>query len=195
MRAAILVAIAAFALTLGFFQLTMAEKIAELGIWGAVRSSFYIGVLAGAVAYGSLRGGGPERVVVAILTADIIIDPLMHQFLRLRFASVDPTHVILDMAYLAAFVVLAVRANRLWTLWLCAFHGLATMSHATKALDLAIHPVVYGVMQVVWSYIILALLIWGTWNHQRRLRTSGADPSWRSSSHRSARAETPLPNS
>jgi hypothetical protein len=194
MRAALFVAVAAFAAALGFYELTIPEKIAAFGVFGAVRSAFYIGLLVGSVTYAGLKGGGPERAVAAVLATRFVLDPLMHLYLHARFTTVDPTHLILDSATLIAFVAVALRANRFWTLWLCAFHGLAVLSHVTKALDLTIHPVVYAIMEAMWSYMLLALLIWGTWVHQRRLTTQAGDRSWRDSSHRSARVQTPPSN-
>lgn len=178
MRAAIVTAILAFCAALGFFYLTVPGDIAKYGMLGAARTSLYLGLLAGTAIYAWLRGGGPERAVAIILVADVVLDPLFHLFLAKRFSMVDPTHLTLGLIYLVAFVAIALRAQRLWTLWLCAFHGLSVLSHVTKALDLGIHPVIYAVMQVIWSYAILALLIFGIWNRQRQSETRRARGSW-----------------
>lgn len=178
MRAALATAILVFCATLGFFHLTFPGDIARYGVLGAARTSFYLGLLGGTGVYAWLRGGGPERAVAIILVADVLLDPLLHLFLAKRFSMVDPTHLMLGAFYLAAFVVIALRARRLWTLWLCAFHGLSVLSHVAKALDLGIHPVIYAGLQVIWSYAILALLIFGIWNRQRLSETRPAPGSW-----------------
>jgi len=193
MRAAIVSAVLAFLAALGFFYLTVPGEIAKYGIFGAVRASSYLGLLAGAAVYAWRRGGGPERAVAIVLLADVLLDPLLHLFLAKRFTTVDPTHLVLGIAYLIAFVSIALKANRLWTLWLCAFHGLSVLSHVTKALDLGIHPVIYAVMQVIWSYVMLGLLIFGTRNHQRRSKTALGDASWSGSLLRSDAAPAKPP--
>lgn len=192
MRAALIVAILVFATALAMFNITMPKHIAAYGMFGAIRSAFYIGLLADAVTYGGRQGGGPEKVVAITLMVSTLLDPVMHLLLHARFRTVDPTHLIVDLGCLAVFLTVALRANRLWTLWLCAFHGLSVLSHVAKAFELDIHPIIYAVMEAVWGYLEILLLIAGTWAHQQRLRTNLADPSWSSFSHRWA---PPAPNS
>jgi hypothetical protein len=177
MRLALLIGTLCFLAAAAIFAATTVAKAHVYGeayVYGAIlRSAFYAGLAAGGCTYAIRCGGTPERVVGWILVATILADPLLHVVLRPRFQEVDPTHVIVDVARFAGLAAVALRANRYWPIWLSAFQLLALAAHLAKAMDLAIHPVIYGAMQVIWSYGILIGLILATRTH-RRLTAGGA---------------------
>ena len=138
-----------------------------------LRSAFYVGLLAGGCTFAIRCGGAPERIVAWVIVATFVADPVLHLLLKPRFDGVDPTHVIIDLARFAGLAFVALRANRFWPIWLSAFQLLALGAHLAKAMDLTIHPVIYGAMEAMWSYGILIGLIVVT-RHHRRLTASGA---------------------
>jgi hypothetical protein len=182
MRFALTIGILCFLAAAGIFTATTAGKAQIYGeayVYAAIlRSAFYAGLAAGGCAYAIRCGGAPERIVAWIILATVVADPLLHLLLQPRFRAVDPTHVIIDVARFAGLAAVAVRANRYWPIWLSAFQLLALAAHLAKAMDLAIHPVIYGAMQAIWSYGILIGLILATRTHQRLTAGGATRRSW-----------------
>ena len=106
-----------------------------------------------------------------------------------NYRSVEIGVFFVDLATFAAFLALALRAERFWPSWLAALQLLGALSHIIKLMDPALPPRAYAVAAIFWSYPMILLLALGTWRHQRRLRRLGFDRSW-SSPRRSARAST-----
>lgn len=180
MRIAAAAALLAFIFAMFLFRNYYSTDIALYGIAGIVRSSFYIGLLMGTIVYGLIYGGQPERIVAAVLLSTFLLDPLLHQLFISAAGSFDPAHLVLDTAAFLAFTVVALNANRLWTLWLSALQLITLLSHAIRLFDVSIHPTIYVAMQVVWSYPALLLLAIGTANHRQRLTMVVEDRSWSS---------------
>ncbi|MBQ1500386.1 MAG: hypothetical protein IIZ38_18930 [Sphingomonas sp.] len=182
MRLALGIGILCFLAAVAIFFATTAPKAHVYGeayVYGAIlRSAFYVGLAAGGCAYAMRCGGAPERIAGWIILATVLADPLLHLVLQPRFREVDPTHLIVDIARFAGLTAIALRANRYWPIWLSAFQLLALAAHLAKAMDVAIHPVVYGVMQVVWSYGILIGLILATRTHRRLTANGATRRSW-----------------
>ena len=137
--------------------------------------------------YAMLRGGAPEQVGVTILGVGSILTVLVVSGPSSRFGSVEVGIFLVDVAALVAFLILALRAERFWPLWITALQAIGTAGHAVKLLDPAVMRWGYAFALAVWSYPMLLLLVLGTWNHRKRLIRFGADPSWSSFSGRSAR--------
>lgn len=87
-----------------------------------------------------------------------------------RYVSVETGVLIVDLAALAAFTILALRADRFWPIWVSALAGLGVLGHLGRwyaGPDISRRA--YAVSLVIWSYPILALIAIGTLNHQRRV--------------------------
>ncbi|MEH6660839.1 MAG: hypothetical protein V7679_04235 [Parasphingorhabdus sp.] len=130
--------------------------------------------------YALYRGGGPERWVACIVIAMVVLDPAVHIFTPLEYATLDPGHLVIDMAGWLGLLAVALRANRFWPLCVVSLQTIALVAHATRLLDVTIHPKAYMIMQIASSYPLLVLLMIGTFYHQKRLKTIGTDRSWRS---------------
>jgi hypothetical protein len=94
---------------------------------------------------------------------------------------------LVDVAALAAFVILALRADRYWPLWIAGLQIIGTAGHAVKLMDPGVIRTAYAFILAFWSYPMLLLIVLGTWRHQQRLAKFGADRSWSSSWGRSGR--------
>lgn len=182
MRSSLILGIATFLLVGLLFTLTMQGAVTRYGaleVYGGIaRSAFYFGLAVGGCTYAIRFGGAPERWVGIIILAGVAADPLLHQILRLRFSTVDPTHLLIDLVSFIAFAAVSLRAHRFWPLWLTAFQLLSLGAHGAKAMNLAIHPVVYSGMTVAWAYGMLILLIGATSHHQRLLARGVTRKSW-----------------
>jgi len=129
--------------------------------------------------YALYRGGGAERWVACIVVGMVVLDPAVHIFTPLEYATLDPGHLVIDVAGWVGLLAIALRANRFWPLWVVSLQTIALVAHAARLLDVTIHPKAYMIMQIASSYPLLVLLMIGTYYHQRRLTAIGTDRSWR----------------
>ncbi|WP_448662509.1 hypothetical protein ACG3SL_17860 [Sphingomonas sp. CJ20] len=184
MRVAVAIGTLCFFVAIAIFAVTTAPRTAIYGqtyVYGAIlRSALYIGLALGGGTYAIRCGGHPERIVGILVLSTMAADPILHLSFALRFWAVDPTHVLIDITRFIALFAIALRANRFWPIWLSAFQLLALAAHLAKAMDLTIHPVVYGLMQAMWSYGIVIGLILATRVHQRLTAGGAMRRSWSS---------------
>jgi hypothetical protein len=129
--------------------------------------------------YAFVAGGAPERLGAAgylvSCTASFILLSLAPVT---RFQSMEVGVFVVDVVTFIAFTILALRAHRLWTMWVSSLLGLGVLGHLARWLGPDVIPWAYAVILSVWSYPILAIIVFGTWNHRRRLALLGHDPSW-----------------
>lgn len=144
-----------------------------------MRVQLYLAGLTLVLFYAMWKGGGPERAVGWILIAMGGTTTLARLVFPPTFVHLDEVVLGSDFAALVALLLVALRASRFWPLCVCSLQIVSLVAHLARALDYSIHPKVYWLMAIGPSYPIIALLALGTWRHQRRLRLSGRDPSWR----------------
>jgi hypothetical protein len=149
-----------------------------------MRVAFFMLFLLAALAYSAWRGGGPERAMAAIAAGMVLGDQLLHLFVPPDYVSTDMGHLTIDLAGASAAMVLALTAHRFWPLLAAVLHLLPLLAHSSRALDIAVNPAAYMIMQVAPSWLVPPLLIAATWRHRRRLRQYGSDPSWHGFSNR-----------
>lgn len=154
-----------------------------------LRIAIFVTLLLVALAYSLRKGGGPERVVAAILIAMALADQALHLFVPVKFLAVDTGHLMIDLAAAAATMAVALTAYRFWPMIAAVLQCLPLLAHTTRAIDIALHPVAYLTMQVSASWLLPPLLVAATWQHQRRLAMHGNDRSWLGSSPQSPRTE------
>lgn len=135
-------------------------------------------------AYVAFKGGAPEKIGVSIILIGSILSTAALTSPARRFTSVEVGVVIVDAAAFLALLVLSMRAERFWTLWVTAFQLIATVAHAVKLIESDMIRAVYAIVMGLWTYPVLLIIVFGTWNHQRRLARNGVDKSWSSSSDR-----------
>ena len=146
---------------------------------------FYYTLLLLCWIYALLKGGAPERIGATIIGAGSILSLAAVSAPASSFGSVEIGVFLVDIACLVAFVVLALRAERYWPLWVAALQVIGIAGHAVKLVDPEVIRRAYAFALVFWSYPMLLLLALGTWRHQQRLTRFGADPSWSTSLRRS----------
>lgn len=123
------------------------------------------------VGYASWRGRTDERLAAgacfgATLFTHFILGPL-----KIRYSTVEPGLLALDIAMLAIFVAIALRSSRFWPLWVAGLQLTMSMAHVLKAIDEHLLPRAYAAAVVFWTYPILLIIAIGTWRqHRRELR-------------------------
>lgn len=137
--------------------------------------------------YALLRGGAPERIGAGIFITGFVLTGLtVSSMAGQAYRSAELGVLAVDGAMLAAFLVLALRSQRFWPIWMSALQAVQVAGHLTKIAYPDLMPWAYGIAQALWSYPMMALLIAATWRHSRRMATHGADRSWRDYSLRSS---------
>jgi hypothetical protein len=135
-----------------------------------IRYLFALALLAAAVLCAWRWGGGPERAVAAVLVGMAVVDPLAHAMMGTlgAYDAVNTIHFLIDAAALAALVAIALKADRLWTLWAASAQLLMALSHVLRILAIPMEERVYAAISRAPSYVLIALLITGVLLHKRR---------------------------
>ena len=149
--------------------------------------AFYYTLLLLCCLYALLKGGAPEKIGTAILAVGSVLSLAARSSPATRFGSVETGIFLIDVACLLAFILLALRAQRYWPLWIAGLQLIGTAGHAVKLMDPEIMRRAYAIVLVFWSYPMLLILVLGTFRHQQRLAKFGVDRSWSSSWGRSGR--------
>jgi len=142
------------------------------------RVEFFVFLLAALCIYSAVRGGQPERRAVMIFIAGTIMTIVAASPSVDRFTQPEIGIFIVDLAMLSAFVLLALHAERYWTLWICAMQAIQVFSHIPIMIIPELLPQAYFVIAAIWAYPMLIVLAVGTYRHQQRLRQFGVDRSW-----------------
>jgi hypothetical protein len=124
------------------------------------------------------RGGLPERLVAMTFLILIVTDAITHIFIKNGTLTITAAHFLMEIATWVFLVGIALRAHRIWTLFVASLQTLTVASYVVPFLELKIDPIVFPIMQVSASYPVLILMIIGTWRHQRRIGKFGIDPAW-----------------
>ena len=77
--------------------------------------------------------------------------------------------MLVDLGVLAGFVVVALRSERFWPLWVAGLQLTTSIGHLLKGVDQDLLPRAYGAALQFWSYPILVILAVGTYRSHRRL--------------------------
>lgn len=135
-----------------------------------LRYTIQMSLLAIVALYAWRKGGKPEKIVALILVGMPLIDFLYHSSFRapLRMGNADLGHCMIDLAAFLGISIVALRANRLWTLVAASTQLLSLMSHLVRLLSLEIWDWSYAIMARAPSYLLILLLAIGTMLHSKR---------------------------
>jgi hypothetical protein len=113
-----------------------------------------------------LAGGACLAAVFATL---VVQD--YHEFYRPQYAI-----AAVDMALLAAMIVLAMIYRRTWLLAAGAFMMLVVATHIAFIVDLRIGANIRATAANVWANLTLVSVAWGGWSSWRDRRSAAAHP-------------------
>jgi uncharacterized membrane protein len=125
-------------------------------------------LLALVVLYALTRGSRDERQVALICLIGAVLTTLVLSPLAQRFESVETPVFAVDIAVFAGFLLVALRSERFWPLWVAGLQLTTLMGHALKGIDTSLLPRAYAASLNFWAYPIVLVLAIGTWRHQRR---------------------------
>jgi len=158
-----------------------------------VNTIVYLVLLIACCLYAYARGGAPEQIAAAIIAVGSVLTYAVMPTSGTSYHSVRLDAFLIDLACLIGFLVLALRAERYWPLWVTALQIIGIAGHGVKLADPDVVRRAFAFALAFWSYPMLLLIALGTWQHQRRLKHFGTDPSWSSSSARSDLQPPPAP--
>lgn len=140
-----------------------------------VRFIAYLALLAAAFAYAMARGGKPEKQVAAVLVGMLVLDNAYHAFgANSDYVGVDTFHAFNDFWSLIAITAIALAADRFWPLWVAALQTIAASSHYVRWAEIEVLPIVYAIMNRLPSWLMVIVLLLGTWNYSRQKRRAAS---------------------
>lgn len=130
-----------------------------------------------AVAAAAWRWGGkPERLTAAMIVVAAAIN-LALGVPAAAYRFVDQAQLLVDGLLFLGTLVVALRANRFWPLWLVALELVSLGVHGVRAYDPQIVPILYARLTAQIIYPMLAVLALGVWHFQQRVRREGGPPA------------------
>lgn len=145
----------------------------------AVDLAIVLSIVAALALYASLRGDKPERLVAIFIVVGVLADRVGHAFFDYGdFLRFSPLRLALDCAQFGAFLFVALKANRVWPLWIAASQLLAIMGGLGPLAYVAAHTQAYWALTQMPIFVQLTALGLGTAAHSRRFRHFGAYNSW-----------------
>lgn len=130
-------------------------------------------------------GGSPERWLAGVFVMTMVLPIYVARALGVGPLEVGPyagVQVLLDLAAVAVFVIIALNANRNYPLWIAGFQLVAVGAHMVRALVDSISPLSFAILVIGPSYGQLLALSVGFARHRLRERRFGPYRAWRSGS-------------
>ena len=120
--------------------------------------------------YAFARGGWPEKASVSVFVTMLVLDQAFHLVIGFPVSEllVRRWHFALDAAGLILILAIALRADRIWTLWLASTQILAVIGHLLKPLDTTIFLRIEAIAIRVPTWMAICLIAIGTYLHAQR---------------------------
>lgn len=127
-------------------------------------------------------GGGPERMVAATWLLVFELPMTVYRAVfggDFQLATVDAILATTDVLAGVIWIVVALYANRSYTLWIAGLQILAISAHLARGIAEAIAPIAYLTMVVAPGWFQLFFLAGGVLFHIRRKKRFGDYRDWR----------------
>lgn len=145
------------------------------------RFAFQFGLMVVVCVLSIRKGGAPERATALVILGMFAADRCYHLVLNrdVMLASVDLFHAALDLVAAIALVVIALRANRMYTLWIAGLQLIALSAHLAREMTEGMSPIAYAILYILPSYFQILALALGLLMHRKRLALYGPYRGWR----------------
>lgn len=127
-------------------------------------------------------GAGPERWLISIFIAAMVMPVYAYWLLDLGDAAIGPyagAYVLIDLLACAAFVAVALNANRNYPLWIAGFQLVVMVAHLVRSVVDSVSPLAFAILMIGPSYVQLLLLTGGFLRHRQREHRFGPYREWR----------------
>ena len=128
----------------------------------------YLTLLAASCGYALWRGDRDARIAAMVCIIATALSVLLLTPGPARYQLVEGGAMAVDLATLAAFVMLALFSERFWPLWVAGLQLTASTAHALKLFDASLIPYAYAAAERFWSYPILLIIAVGAYRAHRR---------------------------
>ncbi|RYD84344.1 MAG: hypothetical protein EOP61_40260 [Sphingomonadales bacterium] len=132
----------------------------------------FFGTLIASCSYAAWCGGWPERAGATIMVTATILSVIAAGSFNPSWKTTELGIFLVDMLMLAALVNLALYSDRFWPIWVTSFHLIAVTTHLARLVDHSVAALAYANVAAFWAYPMMIALAVGTWNHQRRERST-----------------------
>ncbi len=119
-------------------------------------------------AFAVIQGRKYERAAALVCLGASLLTLLVHKISDVRYVNVAGGDLLIDCAVLAIFVLIALRSDRFWPLWVAGLQLVTSFAHFLKAMDPGLVPQAYGAALRFWSYPILLIVAVAIWRSSRR---------------------------
>ncbi|MDP1631324.1 MAG: hypothetical protein Q8L66_07885 [Caulobacter sp.] len=106
----------------------------------------------------AFSGGRPQQLAAATVFVAWIGSAALEDR---RFIYPQYAIFVLDVVTTLTLVAVALIWRRGWLLWVAAFQLLTMATHIAVMLDMRIYTRAYMTAYMIWSYLLLAALLWG----------------------------------
>ena len=121
-------------------------------------------------AYALWRGSKDERIAAMVCLGASLATRFLVSPLSTRYQNIETGLVVLDILVFVGFLLIALRSERFWPLWIAGLQLTNGMSHLLKAVDYGLMPSAYAAAAAFWSYPILVIIAIGTFRTHRRIK-------------------------
>lgn len=129
----------------------------------------------GVAAFAWWRGGWPERTVAFGMVVDSIASGILQN--TRDWGTPQWADLAIDIVYLVVMVWVALKSDRMWPLWAAGFQLVSVVIYFARIADMDVGPLAPYRATVIWSYLILVVIVAGTWLHGRA-RARGSHLTW-----------------
>lgn len=113
--------------------------------------------------YAFRRGGWAEKLASSGIVINSYLSVLLLSSAATAFHQVEVSVALVDLCMLALLVLIGLRSNKFWPLWLVAFQGMTTLAHFAPYVHVT--PWVYFRATALWSWPMLIVLAIGVRQH------------------------------
>jgi hypothetical protein len=127
--------------------------------------------------YALFRGAKPERLISALFLAANVAT-VVTGFSEPRPEQTRWGVFAVDVGLLLALGAIALRANRIWPIWITSMQLFTVMAHIGNMMMPGVRPNAFRWSIVLTSLTMLWALAHQTYLHRKRIARTGADRSW-----------------
>ena len=128
----------------------------------------FLATLIASCGYALRFGGRTEKGGALLVIAASVLSWPAITVLGRNWQSPEVALILVDLAVLAGFLVLALRSRSFWPLWATGFHLVSVTTHIARVVQPAIVPIAYAAGEQLWAYPVIIALVLGTMHHRRQ---------------------------
>ncbi|MFM5916462.1 MAG: hypothetical protein ACKOOL_02895 [Novosphingobium sp.] len=125
------------------------------------------------------HGGRPEKYASTVFVASFVAELVYNQFTGASdFRTFSPFRLVLDTSVFIGLLLISLRANRWWPMWLSALQLIVVAGHISAWMRIPAIAGVYWGMTAIPFYPENIILLAGIQRHRQRLAMFGHYPDW-----------------